>query len=155
MGKIDKESLNIVRGYIGQDFMSGCITNINFAKESLFELYKHESKIMRLPRTPENQKLKIAFRKIQNLVSHLIKLADRRQHVRKAMAETYYYTQIHSTEGANLVKATYQDLIKKFGRVKVEIIKIGGNYGQVVDRQYKVNKVGTTLWDKWSYTERV
>ena len=151
---IDKESLNIVRGYIGKNFMSNCITNINFANEAFYELDKHEAKIMRLPKTTENQNLKIAFRKVQNLVKYLLNLSGKRKNVRRAIKLTYKYTQLNSN-GATTVYATYQDLVKKFCRVKVEVIKIAGIYNQIVDYKFKVNKVSSDLFDSWSYTERI
>ena len=151
---IDRESLNIVRGYIGNNFMSSCITNINFASESFFELNKHESKVMRMPRTPKNQNLKIAYRKVQKLVNYLLTLKNKRQNVRNAISKTYYYTQLHSN-GATTIHATYQDLIKKFDRVKVEVIKIGGIYNQVIDHKYKVNNVSSDIWDAYFYCEKI
>lgn len=147
--KIDKESIDIVRNYIGNNsFMTKPIFGINFARESFFELSKHESKIMRLRRNPENQKLKVAFRKVQNLVNHLCELNKRRVLVREAITLNYYYQ-----KGMHTITASYNDLIVKFGRVKVEIIKIGGKYGQVVDRNYKVNNVSSDFWNKYSYCE--
>lgn len=145
---IDKQSIDTIRNYIGSHFMSGCIFGINFSREALFELTKHEAKIMRMPRTPENQNLKIAFRKVQNLVYYLSNLNNRRIHVRKAMTVDYYYT-----KGIHTIKASYNDLVIKFGRVKVEIVKIGGNYGQTIDCNYKVNTVSSDIWNSHSYTE--
>jgi hypothetical protein len=150
---IDKQSLNIVRRYLGDNFMTDCITNIDFARKAFFELDKHEAKVMRMPRTPENQTLKIAYRKIQGLVKHLLSLSDRRQNVRKAMIQTYYYTQIHDN-GANTIRATYQDLLNKFSRVKVEVIKIGGTFNQIIDSTYKVNNVSSDIWNAYSYIEK-
>jgi len=146
--EIDKESINIVRSIIGSHFMSGCIFGINFARESSFELSKHEAKIMRLPRNPENQKLKVAFRKVQNLVNHLRELNKRRVLVREAITLNYYYQ-----KGMDMITASYNDLIIKFGRVKVEIIKIGGKRGQVIDCTYKVNNVSSDIWNSYSYRE--
>jgi hypothetical protein len=142
--EIDKESINIVRSIIGSHLMSGCIFGINFSREAIFELYKHEAKIMRMPRNSENQKLKVAFRKVQNLVNYLCKLNQRRIEVRKAMTRRYYYS-----KGICTMDVSYNDLIAKFGRVKVEVIRVHNS-----DSIYKVNNVSSDIWTKSSYYEK-